>query len=122
VFLFISGSPPHIWSRPTRRGSRRFSFSDSAASTGTRRDDAAETSPCDDTLGENRISGIVEVDETYVAGVEEQRRGGHQRDSNKSIVIAAIEVRGRGSGRIRLAVVEDLSAASLAACVQNENF
>lgn len=62
----------------------------------------------------DRISGIVEVDETYVAGVEEQRRGARQRDSNKSIVIAAIEVRGRGSGRIRLAVVEDLSAASLA--------
>ena len=59
------------------------------------------------------ISGIVEVDETYVGGVEEQRRGGRQRDSNKSIVIAAVEVRGRGSGRIRLGVVEDLSAASL---------
>ena len=57
-----------------------------------------------------------------MGGVEEQRRGGRQRDSNKSIVIAAVEVRGRGSGRIRLAVVEDLSAASLAACVQNENF
>src|SRR5512132_101450 len=66
----------------------------------------------------DRISGIVEVDETYVGGVEEQRRGGRQRDSNKSIVIAVIEVRGRGSGRIRLAVVEDLSAASLAACVE----
>ena len=62
----------------------------------------------------DRISGIVEVDETYVGGVEEQRRGGHQRDSNKSIVIAAVEVR----GRIRLAVVEDLSAASLVPFVE----
>jgi len=66
----------------------------------------------------DRISGIVEVDETYVGGVEEQRRGGRQRDSNKSIVIAAVEVRGRGSGRIRLAVVEDLSAASLVPFVE----
>src|SRR5512134_3102714 len=66
----------------------------------------------------HRISGIVEVDETYVGGVEEQRRGGRQRDSNKSIVIAAVEVRGRGSGRIRLAVVEDLSAASLVPFVE----
>lgn len=41
----------------------------------------------------DHISGIVEVDETYVGGVEEQRRGGRQRDSNKSIVIAAVEVR-----------------------------
>ena len=61
----------------------------------------------------DRISGTVEVDETYVGGVEEGRRGGRQRDSNKAIVVGAVEVRGRGSGRIRLAVVEDLSAASL---------
>ena len=55
----------------------------------------------------DRICGTVEVDETYVGGVEEGRRGGRQRDSNKSIVVAAVEVRGRGSGRIRLAVVDD---------------
>ena len=66
----------------------------------------------------DRISGTVEVDETYVGGVEEGRRGGRQRDSNKSIVVGAVEVRGRGSGRIRLAVVEDLSAASLVSFVE----
>ena len=66
----------------------------------------------------DRLSGTVEVDETYVGGVEEGRRGGRQRDSNKSIVVAAVEVRGRGSGRIRLAVVEDLSAASLCRFVE----
>jgi transposase-like protein len=61
----------------------------------------------------DRLSGTVEVDETYVGGVEEGRRGGRQRDGNKAIVVGAVEVRGRGSGRIRLAVVEDGSAASL---------
>ena len=61
----------------------------------------------------DRISGTVEVDEAYVGGVEEGRRGGRQRDTNKAIVVGAVEVRGRGSGRIRLAVVEDLSAVSL---------
>ena len=66
----------------------------------------------------DRIRGTVEVDETYVGGVEEGRRGGRQRDSNKSIVVGAVEVRGRGSGRIRLAVVEDLSAASLVPFVE----
>ena len=81
-------------------------------------DDVAETSPRDDTSREGPHSGLVEVDETYVGGVEEQRRGGRQRDSNKSIVIAAVEVRGRGSGRIRLAVVEDFSAASLVPFVE----
>ena len=66
----------------------------------------------------DRISGTVEVDETYVGGVEEGRRGGRQRDSNKAIVVGAVEVRGRGSGRIRLAVVKDVSAASLARFVE----
>ena len=66
----------------------------------------------------DRLSGVVEVDEAYVGGVEEGRRGGRRRDSNKSIVVGAVEVRGGGSGRIRLAVVEDLSAASLVAFVE----
>ena len=47
----------------------------------------------------------------------EGRRGGRQRDSAKSIVVGAVEVRGGGSGRIRLAVVNDLAATSLAAFV-----
>jgi transposase-like protein/ribosomal protein L37AE/L43A len=66
----------------------------------------------------DRISGMVEVDETYVGGVEEGRRGGRLRKSTKSIVAAAVEVRGRGSGRIRLAVVGDVSAASLVPFVE----
>jgi transposase-like protein len=66
----------------------------------------------------DRIAGTVEVDETYVGGVEEGRRGGRHRASTQSIVVGAVEVRdGGGSGRIRLAVVEDLSAAALTAFV-----
>jgi transposase-like protein len=66
----------------------------------------------------DRISGVVEVDEAYVGGIEEGRRGGRWRDSAKSIVVGAVEVRGRASGRVRLAVVEDLSAVSLASFVE----
>ena len=66
----------------------------------------------------DRISGEVEVDETYVGGVEEGRRGGRLRDSTKMIVVGAVEVRGRGSGRVRLSVVEDLSAASLVGFIE----
>ncbi len=66
----------------------------------------------------DRIAATVEVDETYVGGVEEGRRGGRQRGSSKAIVVGAVEVRGRGSGRVRLAVVEDLSRASLVPFVQ----
>ena len=62
----------------------------------------------------DRLSGTVELDETYVGGVEEGRRGGRQRDSRKAIVAGAVEVRGHGSGRIRLTVVPDLSAATFA--------
>ena len=61
----------------------------------------------------DRISGELEVDETYVGGVEEGRRGGRLSDSTKVIVVGAVEIRGKGSGRVRLGVVEDLSAASL---------
>jgi transposase-like protein len=66
----------------------------------------------------DRLSGVVEVDEAYVGGVEEGRRGGRQRDGAKPVVVGAVEVRGRGSGRVRLAVVEDLSAASLVPFVE----
>ena len=61
----------------------------------------------------DRIQGEVEVDETYVGGVELGRQAGRLRDSTKSIVVGAVEIRGQGSGRVRLRVVEDLSAASL---------
>src|SRR3954449_2178591 len=66
----------------------------------------------------DRLSGAVEADEAYVGGVEEGRGGGRRRDSGKSIVVGAVGVRGRGSGRVRLAVVEDLSAASLVPFVE----
>jgi transposase-like protein len=62
----------------------------------------------------DRLSGTVELDETYIGGVEEGRRGGRQRASKKSILAGAVEVRGHGSGRIRLAVVPDLSATTFA--------
>src|SRR3989337_477267 len=59
----------------------------------------------------DRLSGEVEVDETYVGGPEE---GVHGRETHdKAIVAVAAEVRGRAIGRIRLRVVPDVTAASL---------
>ena len=37
-----------------------------------------------------RLAGTVELDETYIGGVEEGRRGGRQRDSKKSILAGAV--------------------------------
>lgn len=66
----------------------------------------------------DRITGMVEVDDAYVGGLEEGRRGGRQREGGKAIVVVAVEIRGRGSGRIRLGVVEDVSGDSLVGFVE----
>lgn len=54
----------------------------------------------------------VEVDEFFLGGLEEGRKGGRQR-GKKVLVGVAVEVRGRGSGRLRLQVLHDASADSL---------
>ncbi len=58
------------------------------------------------------LSGLVEVDETYVGG-EEKGVAGRQTHT-KAIVAIALELHEpRGYGRVRLAQVPDVSAASL---------
>jgi len=59
----------------------------------------------------------VEVDEFFLGGLEEGLRGGRQR-GNKTLVGVAVEIRGRGSGRLRLRVLDDASGDSLGAFVQ----
>jgi len=61
----------------------------------------------------DRIRGTVEVDETFIGGIEKGRPGSRRRDSVKGFVVGAVEVRGEGSGRIRLALVPNASARSL---------
>src|SRR4051794_41021466 len=46
----------------------------------------------------DRLSGVVEVDEAYVGGLEEGRRGERRRDSGKSLGVGAGEGGGRGAG------------------------
>lgn len=61
--------------------------------------------------GRDRLTGDVEVDETYVGGEEE---GVHGRETEtKALVAVAAEIRGRGIGRIRLQRIKDASSASL---------
>jgi transposase-like protein len=61
--------------------------------------------------GRERLSGEVEVDETLVGGVEEG--GGRRHIGQKALVLVAAEVRGRGTGRIRMRRVLDGSGDSL---------
>ena len=59
----------------------------------------------------DRLTGEIEVDETYVGGPEEGKRG--RAIEKKSIVVVAAEKNGRAIGRIRLKRVKDVSAESL---------
>jgi len=61
--------------------------------------------------GRERLTGVVEVDETYW-GAEEEGAIGRQTERKALIAIAA-EERGAGLGRIRMQRIKDASAASL---------
>ena len=63
--------------------------------------------------GRDRLSGTVEVDETFIGGEEAGLRGGRAR-GKKSLVGVAVEVRQpRGYGRCRMEILPDASAGSL---------
>ena len=66
--------------------------------------------------GRDKLTGEVEVDETYVGGKEAGITG--RKATKKSIVTIDAEIRGRGIGRIRMSVVNDASSESLVAFVQ----
>lgn len=61
--------------------------------------------------GRDRLKGKVEVDETFVGGVEEG--GGRRHVGKKALVSIAAEVRGTAIGRIRLQRVQNSSEESL---------
>lgn len=67
--------------------------------------------------GRDRLTGSVEVDETFVGGVEPG--GGRRHIGKKALVAVAAEVRGRAIGRIRLRRIADGSAESLMPFVQD---
>lgn len=61
--------------------------------------------------GRERLSGTVEVDETYIGGVKPGKRG--RGAEGKSLVAVAVEDKGGDIGRIRLRRVADASTESL---------
>jgi len=61
------------------------------------------------TFGKDQLSGVVEVDETYIGGSDDRAHGGRSLAGRKALVAGAIEVRGKGMGRVRL---EQLAGAT----------
>ena len=63
--------------------------------------------------GREQLSGIVEVDETFIGGEGPGLRGGRAK-GKKSLVAVAVELREpKGYGRCRMTIVPDASGASL---------
>jgi transposase-like protein len=61
--------------------------------------------------GRDRLSGRIEVDETYFGGIAEGHRG--RKGGNKALIAIAAQEDGRKIGRIRMHRIPDASAKSL---------
>jgi len=72
--------------------------------------------------GRDNLSGIVEIDETYIGGERSGKRG--RGADHKALVAVAVEDKsetsatGKGIGRIRLQLIPDASAESLNAFIR----
>jgi len=68
--------------------------------------------------GRNKLSGKIEVDETLVGGKKAGKRG--RGAEGKSLVVIAVEILEKGTGRVRMSLISDASKKSLGKFV-NEN-
>jgi transposase-like protein/DNA-directed RNA polymerase subunit RPC12/RpoP len=66
--------------------------------------------------GRDRLSGTIQIDETYIGGEKSGKRG--RGAEGKTLVVIAAQEDGDGTGRIRLKQVADASGESLEAAVQ----
>ncbi len=60
----------------------------------------------------DRLSGNVEIDETLVGGKKAGKRG--RGAEGKLLVVIAIEIKEKGTGRVRMSIIPDASRNSLA--------
>jgi len=111
AYLTSTGTPGiSAWQLPRQLGLRRYETAWMMLHKLRRAMVAPERSP---------LTGLVEVDETYVGGHDAGRRSGRDSLGTAAIVVVAIEVRGNGSGRVRMEVLGDLSADSLCGFVED---
>lgn len=61
--------------------------------------------------GRDRLGGVVEVDETYLGGLEPQIMG--RGSVTKALIVIAAQEDGKGLGQVRMRQIPDASAASL---------
>jgi transposase-like protein/predicted RNA-binding Zn-ribbon protein involved in translation (DUF1610 family) len=66
--------------------------------------------------GRDRLSGVIQVDESYIGGEKPGKRG--RGAAGKSLVLIAAQVDGTRIGRVRLQRIPDASALSLETAVQ----
>lgn len=70
--------------------------------------------------GRDRLTGRVEVDETFIGGMEPGRPGGRFLGGKKALTVIAVEVsKPKGFGRCRMLPLADASAGSLHSFIQD---
>ncbi len=67
--------------------------------------------------GRTKLHGVVEVDEVLIGGKASGKRG--RGAEGKSLIAVAVEVKGRKTGRVRLAKILDASSNSLNTFIEN---
>jgi len=67
-------------------------------------------------LTRERLRGEIEVDDTWVGGTQAGLRGSRQlRERKATLVVVAVEKRGRATGRARMKVIPDFKSSTLIA-------
>lgn len=66
-----------------------------------------------------QLHGEVEIDDTWIGGPQAGLRGSRQLKGRRAaLVLVAVEKRGKGSGRLRMAVIPDFKTTTLKAFIK----